>query len=332
MDQSAVISGYTRDVQRAVQIPVDGLGFELNLTMKPGVQNGVARVRKWLMALCLIVGVITIRPISSAAGAEKAKGEEESGNLGKVEFPISCGQVQTEFNRAVAWLHHMTYPQARSAFEEAAKLDPQCAMAHWGIAMTLFQPLWPTRPRPEDLRRGWEEVQKAKELGPQTERERLFVAASEAFFDEPASSDYWLRIRRWEKAMEKVHAAYPNDREAAVFYALALLATAPADAVSRGHADKAAGILADVLKQNPQHPGAMHYLVHANDMPGREHEQFDVICGYATIAPRNAHALHMPTHIFTRLGDWERVIRGNLLAAEAALEQGVGKDGKFVMG
>ncbi len=254
-----------------------------------------------------------------------------SGNPGDVDFPISCsGSAQAEFNGAVALLHHMTYPQARAAFERVAKIDPQCAMAHWGIAMTLFQPLWPTRPGPEELRRGWEEVQKARALEPGNERERRFIAAAEAFFQDPASPDYWARIHRWEQAMEKVHAAFPEDPEAAAFYALAHLATAPADRISRTNADVAAKVLSSVLKKNPRHPGAMHYLVHANDVPGREKEDFDVVCGYAGVAPRNPHALHMPTHVFTRIGDWDRVIRGNLLAAEAALEYPAGKDGQFV--
>ena len=104
-------------------------------------------------------------------------------HLGTVNFPISCSkEAQPEFNRAVALLHHMTYPQARQAFERVATIDPKCAMAHWGIAMTLFQPLWPTRPSPKALQRGWEEVEKAKALQPPTERERLFVAATEAFY------------------------------------------------------------------------------------------------------------------------------------------------------
>ena len=224
----------------------------------------------------------------------------------------------------------MTYPQAREAFERVSRTDPRCAMAHWGVAMTLFQPLWPTRPGPEALRRGWEAVQKAKALQSRTERERLFVAAAEAFFLEPESSDYWLRIRRWEQAMENVYRALPDDPEAAAFYALAHLATAPSDTISRAHHDRAAELLLSVYERNPEHPGAMHYLVHANDAPGRERESLDITRKYETVAPRNPHALHMPTHIYTRLGDWNGVIRGNMLAAEAALEHPAGDHGEFV--
>ncbi len=235
-----------------------------------------------------------------------------------------------EFNRAVALLHHMTYPQAREAFEQVAKTDPNCAMAHWGVAMTLFQPLWPTRPSPADLQRGWEEVQRAKDLKPPTKREQLFLAAAEAFFLDPAGNDYWLRISRWEQAMEKVDKAFPNDPEAEVFYALAQLATAPANSISREHSDRAAEILLRVYKGNPDHPGAMHYLVHANDVPGRENESLEITRKYENVAPDNPHALHMPTHIYTRLGDWDGVIRGNLRAAEAALKYPAGDKKQYV--
>jgi tetratricopeptide (TPR) repeat protein len=252
-------------------------------------------------------------------------------SLGTVEFPISCSeQAQVEFHRAAALLHHMTYPQAREEFQRVASTDPRCAMAHWGIAMTLFQPLWPTRPQPDELQRGWEAVQKARALQPPTDREQYFVAAAEAFFLEPASSDYWLRIGRWEKAMEEAFDSFPEDLEVAAFYALAHLATAPSDTISRAHSDRAAEILLRVYRRNPDHPGAMHYLVHANDVPGRERESLEITRKYEAIAPRNPHALHMPTHIYTRLGDWDGVIRGNLKAAEAALEHPVRVRGELV--
>jgi tetratricopeptide (TPR) repeat protein len=250
-------------------------------------------------------------------------------SLGSVDFPVSCSRpAQVEFNQAVALLHHMTYPQAREAFEHVASIDPHCAMAHWGVAMTLFQPLWPTRPGPEALARGWDEVVKAR-AQPTTERERLFVAATQAFFVDPAGRDYWSRIGSWEAAMKQLYDSFPDDAEAAAFYALAHLATSTA-ATTREHADRAAGILARVYAKNPQHPGAMHYLIHADDVPGREHEFPDITRTYSAVAPRNPHALHMPTHIYTRLGEWDAVIAGNLQAADAALEHPVGERGELV--
>ncbi|MCI4568958.1 tetratricopeptide repeat protein [Lysobacter sp. CFH 32150] len=275
-----------------------------------------------LAMLALLMGV----------GTANGQGQQHAGHaLGTVDFPVSCSApARAEFNRAMALLHHMTYPQARTAFEQVVATDPDCAMAHWGVAVTLFQPLWPTRPRPPELQRGWEEVQKAKALQPPTERERLFVAAAEAFFLEPESSDYWLRIRRWQEATAKLYAALPDDSEVAAFQALALLATAPANALSRTNPDKAAAILLRVYEKNPDHPGAMHYLVHANDVPGRERESLDILRKYEHVAPNNPHALHMPTHIYTRLGDWDAVERGNLRAAEAALQHPAGDKGQFV--
>jgi tetratricopeptide (TPR) repeat protein len=275
--------------------------------------------------------VILAQLLLSGSIARPATGQEHAHNLGTVSFPVSCSTpAGAEFTRGVALLHHMTYPRAREAFEQAARVDPKCAMAHWGIAMTLFQPLWPTRPSPVELRQGWEAVEKARGLRPPTERERLFVDAAAAFFEDPASTDYWQRIRRWEQAMQKAHAAFPRDPEVSAFYALAHLAVTPPDVVTAANADTAAAILLDVYERNPDHPGAMHYLVHADDVPGREREQLDVVRKYDKLAPSNPHALHMPTHIYVRLGEWDAVVGGNLRAADAALAQPAGVGGQFV--
>lgn len=217
-----------------------------------------------------LLGLAAGLMVTSLAGCGNETNHELSRHadhpLGTVDFPVSCTEpARKEFNRAVALLHHMTYPQALEAFEHIAAADPRCAMAQWGIAMSLFQPLWPTRPGVEERRRGWEAVQKAHALELPTQRERLFMAAAEAFFLEPLESDYWLRIRRWEQVSEKLYAAFPDDPEASAFYALAHLATAPSNVVSRAHADRAAEILLRVYEQNPHHPGAMHYLIHANE-------------------------------------------------------------------
>jgi tetratricopeptide (TPR) repeat protein len=275
--------------------------------------------------------VITVAAALSGTMAPVGHASQPSAQLGVVDFPISCRPaVQGSFNRAVALLHHMTYPQARQAFEQVATMDPECAMAQWGIAMTLFQPLWPTRPNADALRRGWEAVQKAKSQQPASQREQMFIAAMEAFYLDGASTEYRQRLSRWEGAMRRLFEAFPDDPEAAAFYALAHLAISPSDSATSANARRAAEILARVYDRNPQHPGAMHYLVHANDGPGRERERLDVTRRYEAAAPRNPHALHMPTHIYTRLGEWDGVIRGNLLAAEAALEHPAGERGELV--
>ena len=179
--------------------------------------------------------------------------KSHAGHVGAVNFPVSCSPAaQREFNEAVALLHHMTYPQAREAFQQVAATDPALrdgAMGHRDDAVpAALADAAATRRR---CSAGWDAVQKAKALQPPTERERLFVAAAEAFFLEPASPDYWLRIRRWEQATAKVYAAFPDDPEAAAFYALALLATAPSDTISREHADRAAEILLARVRAEP---------------------------------------------------------------------------------
>ncbi len=254
-----------------------------------------------------------------------------AGHVGAVNFPVSCSPAaQREFNEAVTLLHHMTYPQARLAFQQVAATDPKCAMAQWGIAMTLFQPLWPTRPDSAARIRGWNAMTQAQALVPPTRRESLFVAATTAFFLDPASPDYWQRISRWKEASGLIHEAFPQDAEATAFYALALLAAAPSSTDSPESSREAAELLLAVYRENPDHPGAMHYLVHANDAPGREQQSLDVTRKYEETAPHNPHALHMPTHIYTRLGDWDGVIRGNRLAADAALQYPAGDEGQFV--
>lgn len=256
--------------------------------------------------------------------------DHEHSSLGRVDFRVSCSApAQERFNQAITLLHHMTYPQAREGFERALQAESGCAMAHWGVAMTLFQPLWPTRPDAAALARGWDEVRKAKSL-PSSAREQEFIKAAEAFFMQPESKDYWARIRRWEQASRQTYQALPDDDEAAIFYALAHLATTPASGNLREHADESAAILLKVYQKQPDHPGVMHYLVHANDVPGRERELLEITKKYDSIAPNNPHALHMPTHIYTRLGAWDGVIKGNLRAADAALLHPAGERGELV--
>jgi hypothetical protein len=287
--------------------------------------NSVFRCGAWFAA------VAAIGSLGSSTTVAQAQGHQAH-IPSSVHFRISCSaEAQTEFNRGVALLHHMTYPRAREAFHRVAELDPRCAMAHWGIAMTLFQPLWPTRPSLAERQQGWGAVQRGLQSAGTSERERILLDAAAAFFREPESTNYWERVRRWEQAMARAYTAFPSDPEVTAFYALAHIAAAPAndDSVA-AHSSRAAELLLKVYGQNPWHPGAMHYLVHANDAPGRERMSLDVTQKYEASAPRNPHALHMPTHIYTRLGDWGAVVRGNLLAADAALEYPAGDRGQYV--
>jgi len=277
-------------------------------------------------AFALAAALFASPPVAHADGSGHA-----AHALGTVQFPVSCSPpARQQFEHALALLHHMTYALARKEFATLAEREPDCAMAHWGVAMTLFQPLWPTRPGPADLERGAREVAAAQAAPQQSERERAFIAATAAFYDNAGPPQYWDRVRRWEAAMQKVHAARPDDDEATLFYALAHLAVAPPDERQKAYADRAVELLLPVYRRNPDHPGAMHYLVHATDVPGRERQLGEVVAKYETVAPHNAHALHMPTHIYTRLGDWPAVVRGNLRSAEAALAEPAGEDGQYV--
>jgi tetratricopeptide (TPR) repeat protein len=281
---------------------------------------------------CLLTALLTVLAAPGAVAQTTTPDAATAAPLGEVELRISCSPAARQaFDRGLALLHHMTYPQAREAFRAAAAADPGCAMAHWGVAMTLFTPLWPTRPDAAALQAGWQEVERARALAPDDVRERGFIAAAAAFFHDPAHPDYWARVRRWEAAQADLYDAFPDDVEVAAFHALAHLAAAPPTGdEARRRADHAASLLVAMHAAHPAHPGAMHYLVHANDVPGREGKSLEVTRRYDAAAPHNPHALHMPTHIYTRLGDWERVIAGNRRAAEAALEHPVGDHGELV--
>ncbi len=287
------------------------------------------RTRNTRSNMLAVAGALLICA-EAAAGSQSLAGQGRE-SLGQVDFPVSCApSVQAEFNRGLALLHHMTYPLAFSAFERVTELDPECAMGHWGMAMTLFQPLWPTRPGDAELRRGWEAAQEAGRSGAVTERERLYVAAVGAFFDPSGSPDYWQRIDRWAEATTAVYEAYPEDLDAAALFALAQLATSSRSGAPIEHQERAAEVLLAVHQQEPTHPGAVHYTIHANDFTGRERESLAIVRSYGEIAPANPHALHMPTHIFVRLGDWPDVITWNKRAASAALAQRAGENGEYV--
>ncbi|HKE49760.1 MAG TPA: tetratricopeptide repeat protein [Rhodanobacteraceae bacterium] len=272
-----------------------------------------------------------IAAVAIAGCSRQAEETAHAAHAEAVDFPVSCApSVQDDFEKAVVLLHHMTYVKARAAFRDIAARDPDCAMANWGVAMTLFQPLWPTRPGTADLHLGWDLAQKAAAMKPTTPREQAYIATVAEFFREPDATDYWQRIQRWETSLAALHAKFPDDREGTAFYALALLASAKPGPTLAEHSREASDLLLPILREHPDHPGAMHYLIHADDIPGREGNDPDVVHHYEETAPDNPHALHMPTHIYTRLGDWDGVIRGNLRAADAALKFPAGEHGEFV--
>lgn len=270
---------------------------------------------------------------ASGCSVQRETGSPDSTDeaLGFGDFSISCDPaVRDDFNRGVALFHHMTYPVARSTFERVTERDPDCAMGYWGAATTLFQPLWPTRPGAAELEKGWALTQEARRHGPGTAREELFVRATEAFFDPSLDPDYWARIERWAAATTELYEAFPDDPEVRSFFALTQLATASRFGAAADHHARAHEVLATVLQEEPTHPGAVHYTIHANDFAGRHDQALDVVRSNGAIAPENPHALHMPSHIFVRLGEWDEVVSWNLRAVEAALAQRVGPSNEFV--
>jgi tetratricopeptide (TPR) repeat protein len=240
-------------------------------------------------------------------------------NFGSVDFPVSCGpEARKRFERSVAILHSFGYELAEESFRAAAQADASCAMAWWGVAMSRYHPIW-YPPTPEDLKVGRDAVARARALPAPTAREEAYIGAIGSFYDESDTVDHKTRALRYEKAMQSLSAKYPEDREGAAFYALALLSTAPPTDKTYSNQKKAAAILERIFTENPKHPGAAHYIIHSFDSPALAPLALNAARSYAKIAPSAPHALHMPSHIFTRLGDWEDSIASNRASAASAL-------------
>jgi tetratricopeptide (TPR) repeat protein len=241
-----------------------------------------------------------------------------SEKLGQVNFPVSCSQkAQQQFNRADALLHSFWYEEAEKAFTQVTTIDPSCAMGYWGIAMSNYHPLW-APPEPAELKRGQVAVEKARATGAKSDRERDYIAAIEIFYKDADRLAHRPRAEAYEKAMEHVYRRNPQDREAAIFYSLSLLGTALPTDKTYANQKRAAEILNRVLLEEPEHPGVTHYIIHSFDYPQLAHLALPAARSYAKIAPSSPHALHMPTHIFTRLGLWEESIQSNITSAAAA--------------
>ena len=260
----------------------------------------------------------TLANAPAAADDQEPHHHPRPEKLGTVAFATSCAPaVQARFARAVALLHSFWYDEAEKAFGEVAAADPSCAMAQWGVAMSLYHPIW-AAPTPAEVKRGQEAVAKARAAGAPTERERGYLAAIETFFRDADTLDHRTRAVGYEKAMGRVYERYPDDREAAIFYSLALLGTAPPADKTYANQKKAGAILNRVLPAQPDHPGVAHYLIHSFDYPELAELALPAARSYSKIAESSPHALHMPSHIFVRLGLWDDSIRANEDSAAAA--------------
>jgi hypothetical protein len=266
----------------------------------------------------LIVTLMALLFVSVVRAQEKAATPEK---LGTVHFSVSCSPAtQKEFDRAVALLHNFWFPESDKAFAAVAEMDPNCAMAYWGLAMGARRNPISVVPDTSALNKGRAAVEKAMSLNAKTQRERDYVTAVEAFYQNLDGRDHAARSLAYETAMERVYLRYPDDREAAVFYALALLPNEETASTDAGLSKplKAGAILEKIFAEQPEHPGVAHYIIHAYDYPSLASRALPAAQVYAKIAPSSDHALHMPSHIFTRLGMWQESIQSNLAAAAAA--------------
>jgi tetratricopeptide (TPR) repeat protein len=241
-----------------------------------------------------------------------------SEQLGHVDFPNSCkAEAQPALLKGLALLHSFQYMAAESAFKAATDLDTNCAMARWGAAMALYHQLWDF-PGRRTLKAGLENVEAAQKLGAPTPRERGYIAAAAAFYQDDAKLSHVQRTTAYSEALAQLHSAAPGDVEASAFYALSLVALADEDVDDTANRKKAMAILEPLFKQHPDNPGVAHYLIHATDKPQFAREGLAAARAYAKIAPDSSHALHMPSHIFTRLGLWQESIASNIAATAAA--------------
>ena len=266
----------------------------------------------------LLVATLALSSSSLSFTQNAPHHHDSAEKLGTVSFPISCAPAtRSQFERGVALLYSFEYETAANQFNEIAAKDPTCAMAYWGQAMSLYHQLW-ARPSKTDLKRGAEFLAKASSLKPPTARERDYIQALTVFYTKTDKLNHEKRASAYAKAMTGVYKRIPNDREAAVFYALSLLGSGPDHDANHTNDKLAVAILSKLFDQQPDHPGVAHYIIHACDNPQMASLALPAARKYASIAPASPHAVHMPSHIFARLGLWQDDINSNLAAIAAA--------------
>jgi tetratricopeptide (TPR) repeat protein len=269
---------------------------------------------------CLVLFCLLFT-LTAFADDEKGHQHHEdmtASQLGTVHFPVSCApSVQKPFERGVALLHSFWYEEAEKQFVQISVQDPECAMAHWGVAMSLWHQLW-NHPDERIIEHGQEEVHLASGSGgPITPREKAYIAAIAAFYGGSKKVEYDARAKAYSDAMKKVYESFADDHEAAAFYALSLLASEPNDDTTFANRKQAAAILEKLFTTEPDHPGVAHYLIHSYDKPQLAQLGLPAARRYAEIAPASPHALHMPSHIFARVGLWQEDINSNLASIAA---------------
>lgn len=282
----------------------------------------------FLNTICLICLICTIsckenssQKPSALADIDLKRGELllcSAEQFGDVSFALDCNyNVRETFDLAISLLHSFEYGEAEKAFVKVIDADPECAMAYWGVAMSIYHSLW-APPTPEVLTKGSKLIEIAQSL-PKTNKTTLYIEAIGAFYNDWKNKDHRTRELLYETKMEKLYNTDKNDAEAAVFYALALTASADPNDKSYNNQKKAGALLETLFKTHPNHPGIAHYIIHAYDYPELANMGLGTARRYAEIAPASAHAQHMPSHIFTRLGLWEESIKTNINSAKSAV-------------
>ena len=246
--------------------------------------------------------------------------DDAGASLGSVALSVACADPAAEHvRRALALLHNMTHVEAEEAFRMATEADPACALGYWGQAASWVHPVWPDVPSDEQFTRGWELLEKGRSAGLKDDREEAWYGALEAYYRDGVGRSEPDRLADYQAAWEDVATRYPNDLEARLFQALTLIATAPGSDATFANQIRAGELAESVLDAVPDHPGAHHYAIHAYDVPALADRALAVARTYGSVAPENAHALHMTSHIFTRLGLWGESIDFNRRSAAAAL-------------
>ena len=259
----------------------------------------------------------------AAAQEDHARHQHPVAGLGTVNFPTSCNAAaQKLMSRGVALLHSFGYEEARITFNEAAKADPTCGMALWGVARTWYHPIW-APPSPDELKQGRAALDRAIEAGAKTRRERDYINALDVFYKDWQTVNHGTRAKAYEQALAEVRQRHPTDDEAAIFHALQLVAIGYLDPTDKTYAwqKKGGEILNQVLPRHQNHPGVAHYIIHSLDYPSTAELGLKAARAYAKIAPDSPHALHMPSHIFTRLGLWDDSIASNTASAKSGIAQ-----------
>jgi hypothetical protein len=266
-----------------------------------------------------VCGAVALAPVDALAQHEQHGGGADAVGAAHVAFETSCSPaVKADFNKAVALLHSFWFPQAAAAFRDIATRDPDCAMAHWGVALAAWGNPFAGIKNANTVQNTRTAIEKAKTTGAPTPRERGFIDAVAALTTDTAPTTHGARIAAYEAAMARVVQANPTDVEAKMFYALAITQTAPPTDKTYAKQLQAAAVLEPLFEKMPEHPGLAHYIIHAYDAPPLAERALVAARRYASLAPGVPHALHMPSHTFTRMGLWKESIATNQRSADSA--------------